>query len=155
MKINVCEHDSPVTVQRFRPDFERLFDQVSERILAEAPTGFVFFNPSVTVRCEQPAEAFFKEVRRLQREWCSRSRSTFGRNAKRVSTWFTTEEEETKFDKFFTRSLLFTGVLFVDGNLVHPHEWKRWEHGDSVIQRMSARKSRQMARGKVGGGGLT
>ncbi len=135
---------SRVKTDRHRPDFDDLFEQVFARAPEANALGFVFINPLVTVQCEQPTPEFFKLVRQRQAEWCKQARTLFPRSMrKRVSKWLTPLGEETKLERLGTRSILFTGSLYANGNFVPAHEWNRWEHGNAFSPKMSARRTRQ------------
>jgi hypothetical protein len=121
---------APITVvRRHHPDIENLLEQVTSRvtdILSTEQPRYAFMNPIATVICSEPTSQFFRTVRKRQSEWCQRSRTTFGRRPTRqTKNWVTLEAIPSKLDRFLQRSLCFTGILFVDGNIVPPHEWSR------------------------------
>ena len=116
-----------VRVRRHQPDIENLGKQVAARlgqILEREHPRCLFVNPIVTITCDKPTEEFFSIVRKRQAEWCKRSRTTFGRRASRkVRNWANANGPLKKRARFFDRALCFTGVLFVDGDLIPPHAW--------------------------------
>ena len=123
---------APVTVvRRHDPDIENLLDQVTSRvthILSNEQPRYAFMNPIATVICSEPTKQFFRTVRKRQSEWCQRSRTTFGRRStRRTKNWVMPEGSSSKHVRFLQRSLCFTGILFVDGSIVPPHEWSRIE----------------------------
>jgi hypothetical protein len=123
---------APITVvRRHHPDIENLLDQVISRvtdILSTEQPRYAFMNPIATVICTEPTKQFFRAVRKRQSEWCQRSGTTFGRRTTRkAKNWVMPEGSSSKHDRFLQRSLCFTGILFVDGIIVPPHEWSRIE----------------------------
>ena len=116
-----------VQVRRHQPDIENLSEQVAVRldqILEKEQPRCLFVNPIVTITSDKPTEEFFSIVRKRQAEWCKRSRTTFGRRASRkVKNWVNVNGPLKKQARFFDRALCFTGVLFVDGDLIPPHAW--------------------------------
>ena len=124
------EGPGPV-VRRHDPDIENLLDQVTSRvtdILKNEQPRYAFMNPIATVICSEPTKQFFRTVRKRQSEWCQRSRTTFGRRStRRTKNWVMPEGSSSKHVRFLQRSLCFTGILFVDGIIVPPHEWPRIE----------------------------
>lgn len=116
-----------VRVRRHQPDIENLGEQVAERlgsILEREQPRCLFVNPIVTITCDKPTEEFFSIVRKRQAEWCKRSMTIFGRRASRkVRNWVNANGPLKKREQFFDRGLCFTGVLFVDGDLIPPHAW--------------------------------
>jgi len=113
-------------VRRHGPDVENLWEQVSARtyrLLTEESPRYLYVNPIVTITCDEPTSEFFSLIRKRQAEWCSRSRTLFSRRlGRRVKNWFT-GTERTKFERFMSRGLLFTGLLFVNGQTIPQHQW--------------------------------
>jgi hypothetical protein len=96
----------------------------TSRVLEEQTSRYVYVNPIVTITCDEPTKEFFSLIRKRQAEWCKQSRTLFSRRlGRRVKNWFTVEREQTKFEKFMSRGLQFTGLLFVNGQPVPPHRW--------------------------------
>lgn len=117
-----------VRIHRHQPDMHTLADDVGNRIKATLevnPTGCHYFNPAVTVFCAEPVPVFFRTVRREQSDWCRRTNGTFLRRARRrASSWVSGGEWIShKFRRYLDRALCFTGILFIDGELVLPHKW--------------------------------
>jgi hypothetical protein len=117
-----------VLVTHYRPDFETLAEEVGNRAVKELSrnaAGCLYLNPLVTIRCRIPDQAFFKAVRRFQAQWCRRTKHTFPRRARRkVADWVGGGEvQSTRYGRFLDRSLCFTGVLFIDGRIIAPHDW--------------------------------
>lgn len=114
-------------VRRHRPDVDNLLEQVTTRthqILEEESPPYLYVNPIVTITCDEPTEEFFSLIRKRQAEWCKRSRTIFSRKQTRsVKNFFTAEQERTKFEKFMSRGLQFTGLLFVNGTPVPQNQW--------------------------------
>jgi len=94
------------------------------QVLDEESPRYLYVNPIVTITCDEPTSEFFSLIRKRQAEWCSRSRNLYPRRfSRRVKNWFTTEGERTKFQKYMSRGLLFTGLLFVNGNPLPQDQW--------------------------------
>lgn len=114
-------------VRRHQPDIENLLEQMkarTSRVLEEQTSRYVYVNPIVTITCEEPTKEFFSLIRKRQAEWCKQSRTLFSRRlGRRVKNWFTAEREQTKFQKFMSRGLQFTGLLFIKGQPVPQDQW--------------------------------
>ena len=114
-------------VQRHQPDIDNLLEQMkarTSRVMEEQTSRYVYVNPIVTIICDEPTSEFFSLIRKRQAEWCSRSRTIFSRRlGRRVKNWFTVEREQTKFEKFMSRGLQFTGLLFIKGQPVPQDQW--------------------------------
>jgi len=117
-----------VQVTHYRPDFHTLSQDVGGRAVGELSrvrSGCIYLNPIVTIRCSCPHEAFFEKVWRFQAQWCRRAKTAFSERGRRnVAEWVGGGEVlTTKYGKFLDRSLCFTGILFIDGKVVAPHDW--------------------------------
>ncbi|KKL47596.1 hypothetical protein LCGC14_2333960 [marine sediment metagenome] len=104
----------PATVERARA------------IVHENPDQAIYLNPAVTVTCPKPTEDFFREVRKRQAEWCRRaSRTIPTRVRRRVSQWVGGGDPfSSKAEQYFHRAFCYTGILFINGQIVHPSQWK-------------------------------
>lgn len=119
-----------VRIQRHHVDRQSPADDVHSRIvksLDAKPTGCLYFNPAVTVSSAGPSPDFFRIVRKEQARWCRQSRSDFYKNARRSSKNWVTDEGwiNDKFVRFMDRALCFTGILFIGGRLIQPHNWPK------------------------------
>lgn len=125
------EQTPRVLVQRHRPDFENLAEAVFQRILAtvgQSATGCHYFNPATTVSCTGPTLAFFVVVGKEQARWCRQVRHTFPkRTRRRVQNWVSHERTNHMFDRYLNRAACFTGILFIDQQLVPPHLWPKYQ----------------------------
>ena len=114
-------------VRRHQPDIDNLLEQMKARtfqILKEETPPFLYVNPIATITCDEPTEEFFFLIRKRQAEWCKRSRTLFSRRqGRRVRNWFTVERERTKYERFMSRGLQFTGLLFINGQPVPQDQW--------------------------------
>ena len=113
-------------VRRHQPDVENLLEQMKARtfqVLENESPPYLYVNPIATITCEEPTKEFFFLIRKRQAEWCKQSRTVFSRRlARRVKNWFT-GSEYSKFEKFMSRGLQFTGLLFVNGQPVPQQKW--------------------------------
>lgn len=124
------EKEPKISIQRHSVDWESLADDVGVRVtrsLRDNPTGCLYLNPAVTVSSPDPSREFFRVVRKEQSRWCRRSSSAFSKEACRSSrswssggVWF-----GNKFARYLDRALCFTGILFIGGRLIQPHNWPK------------------------------
>ena len=117
-----------VTVQRYPVDVNTLAaEEVGDRIVStikQDSTGCVYFNPAARVFCLSASQEFFRVVRREQSRWCRQASHIFPRRVRRkASRWVTSEVISDKHIRYLDRALLFTGVLFINGRLILPHNW--------------------------------
>ena len=116
-----------VRVQHHQPDINNLFEQVllrTQALLEAEQPAYLFANPIITVTSDQPAPEFFRVVRKRQAAWCKQSRTLFGRKAMRQAKhWVMPTAPMSKYQRFLTRALCFTGILLVYGKVTAPHEW--------------------------------
>ena len=113
-------------VRRHRPDVDDLLEQMKARtlqVLEEESPPYLYVNPIATITCDEPTKEFFFLIRKRQAEWFKRSLTTISRNeSRRVKDWFT-GTERTKFEKFMSRGLQLTGLLFVNGSPIPQNQW--------------------------------
>ena len=124
--------DSRIVVRRHRIDWNDLISPTLERAetaLSETPEGCIYLNPGVTVTCSELTADFFLEVRKRQAEWCRRAGRTIPRRVRRrVARWVDDSGLAlSKTQRYLRRAMCFTGVLFVNGRLMHPDHWMRLE----------------------------
>lgn len=117
-----------VHIDRHPVDWNTLADDVAERInmvLKRDATGCRYFNPAVTVTCLQPSPEFLQIIRKEQARWCRQAGKTISRSNRRSPSRWTSGGEwiSDKHARFLDRALSFTGVLFIDGQLLSTHEW--------------------------------
>jgi hypothetical protein len=117
-----------IDIQRHPTDMHTLSDDVGNRIVATLKrnqAGCVYFNPAVTVSCPSPTTGFFQVIAKEQGRWCRQARDGFAKKARRsASSWVGGGDLfDHKFARYLDRALCFTGVLFIDGQLVLPHNW--------------------------------
>ena len=118
-------HGPRPRVRRHRPDIENLLEQMTSRTLQalEESPSYLYANPIVSITCDEPTKKFFSLIRKGQAEWCKQSRTLFSRRQRRrVKNWFT-GTEQTKFQKFMSRGLQLTGLLFVNGSPIPQNQW--------------------------------
>lgn len=130
---DIFESEVSVCVKRHKRNMENLAEEVGERVVAtlqQHPTGSFYFNPIVTVSHPEPTEEFFRIVRREQSRWCRQAASTFPRRLRRrQSNWVSGGEWiKNKDDRYLDRALCFTGILYINGKMVRPHEWPESSH---------------------------
>lgn len=130
-----------VRIDRHPLDWNTLAETVAGRIeaaLRQDPTGCRYFNPTVTVSCPSPSPEFFGVVRKEQARWCQQAGHTFRRNVRRrVSTWVSDEPLVNKHARYLDRAVCFTGILFINGQVVPHHHWPE----SATKQRASSRTS--------------
>ena len=130
MEAVLTKAETRVVIQRHPTDFQTLSEDVQNRVVATLTrnsTGCIFFNPAVTVSCPSPAPEFFRIVRKEQARWCRQARKTFPKHVCRsASNWVSGGEWITpKYARYLDRALCFMGILFIDGQLVLPHNWPK------------------------------
>ena len=124
-----CEHTRPkVVVRRHSVDWDDPVQPTVERAMAllrKSPAQCVYVTPAVTVLCPEPTDEFFREVRKRQAEWCRQSSRTIPRRVRRrVSQWVGGGIQfSSKAERYLHRAFCYTGVLFINGELVHPSQW--------------------------------
>lgn len=121
-------HLPVVTIELFELDFHTLADDVAQRVaceLGQNAGGCVFVNPLATIRARRRCTLFFEAVKQYQAQWCRQSSSCFPRWARRRSSaWISGGEWiRNKFGRYLDRAMCFTGILFIDGQLVLPHKY--------------------------------
>jgi len=121
-----------VIVRRHPVDWDDPAEGTEERaaaLLSEQPNQCVYLNPAFTVTCPEPTPEFFQEVRKRQAEWCRRaSRTIPGWIRRRVSRWVGAGHQfRSKSERYFHRAFCYSGVLFINGQLTHPSQWRRLE----------------------------
>lgn len=129
---DISESEVSVCVKRHKRNMENPAKEVCERVvvtLQQHPTGSFYFNPIVTVSHPEPTEEFFQIIRKEQSRWCRQAANTFPRRTRRSpSQWVGGGEKiDNKFRRYLDRALCFTGVLFVDGELIPTGNWSKTE----------------------------
>ena len=119
-----------VLIDRHPLDWNTLAEDVAGRIetsLQQATTGCRYFNPAVTVTCLQPSQEFLRIVRKEQARWCRQAGKTISRRNRRSSSrWISGGQWiSNKYARYLDRALSFTGILFIDGQLIPPHSWPK------------------------------
>lgn len=109
-------------------DWNSLAEDVMARIemvLKQDATGYRYFNPAVTVTCLRSSPEFWRIIGKEQGRWCQRAGKTMPRSNRRSPARWTGSGQwiSNKYARYLHRALSFTGVLFIDGELVLPHEW--------------------------------
>ena len=121
------EAEAKVTIHRHLTDMHTLADDVGQRIIStlqQNPAGCVYFNPAVTVSCPSPTPEFFRIIENEQARWCRQASKTFSKQAcRRVKDWVSHERISSKYARYLDRALSFTGILFIDGQLIPSHSW--------------------------------
>ncbi len=124
-----CEQTRPkVIVCRHPVDWNDPVQPTVERALAivrENPDQAVYLNPAVTVTCPEPTTDFFREVRKRQAEWCRTASKTIPpRVRRRASQWVGGGDPfSSKAERYFHRAFCYTGILFINGLIIHPSKW--------------------------------
>ena len=119
-----------VRIDRHPLDWNTLAVDVAGRIetaLQQGATGCRYFNPAVTVSCVQPSQDFLRIVRKEQARWCRQAGKTIPRRNRRSSSRWTSGGQwiSNKYARYLDRALCFTGVLFIDGQLIPSHSWPK------------------------------
>lgn len=112
-----------VIVRRHPVDWNDPAQATVERamsIVRRNPDQAIYLNPAVTVTCPEPTAEFFKEVHKRQAEWCRRaSRTIPPRMRRRVSQWVGGGHHfSSKAERYFHRAFCYTGILFINGQIV-------------------------------------
>ncbi len=76
--------------------------------------GTLYANPCGVVRSSGPSSRFLRIAREMQREWFSRFNKTMHKSR---------SVKAAMKDHGVIRQLALTGVLFIDGRHVFPHQW--------------------------------
>ncbi len=125
------DDEALVTIQRHPIDMHVLTEDVGHRVVATLnrnPAGCFYFNPAVTVSCSIPTADFFCILRKEQAKWCRQASKTFPRNVRRTASKWVGGGEwiNHKYARFLDRALCFTGILFIDGQLIPSHAWAKF-----------------------------
>lgn len=136
-----------ITIQRHSPNMNDLAEEVGERITArlkQNPAGCIYFNPAVTISCPLPDGLFFQIVRKEQARWCRQASKTIPRKVRRnVSAWVSHRRINNKYDRYLDRALSFTGILFIDGEIILSTLWP--------VRHMAQKQTRGIERSDVRG----
>jgi len=122
--------ENEVVVTRHAYDMDNLAKETAKRVDRELQTclkGALYFNPVATVRCAEPSEEFLSRVRKEQARWCRQASGTFPRGMRRKSrNWISGDHcERGRETRYFHRALCWTGVLFLNGRQIFPHDWPK------------------------------
>lgn len=111
------------------PSLDELVASTTDRVTAiKDPVGLFYCNPQflVTAPAETCLAAFVKQARRAQVLWNKHAARNMGHNSWR---------RRIKHEEPMRRQLLFTGILLVDGRVVHPRAWPdtpAWKGGELI-----------------------
>ena len=119
-----------VRIDRHPLDWNTLAEDVAGRIetaLQQGATGCRYFNPAVTVTGLQPSQEFWRIVHKEQARWCRQAGKTIPRRNRRSSSFWTSGGQwiSNKYARYIDRALSFTGILFIDGQLIPSHSWPK------------------------------
>jgi hypothetical protein len=115
------------------PSVDTFAEEMSNRMTAAYEVAmkspqqqqWIFINPIAVISCVQLSVVFFEEVRRVQAEWCRRSKYLFPRHVRKsVKDWDPHEPGLTKHARYLRRSLCLTGLMLHAGAPIPDHEWK-------------------------------
>ena len=126
------ENDRPrVVVRRHRVDWDDPSFETAQRAAAilssDNSPRCVYVNPLITVTCAMPTADFLHEIRKRQAEWCrNASRTLRSRTRRKASDWMGAgvKSFNSKWSRYLDRCLCFTGILFVNGQIIHPDKWE-------------------------------
>lgn len=135
------EVESKVQIHRHHFDMHTLAEDVGKRVvtkLEQNPTGCVYFNPVVTIYCPRLLPEFFRVVKNEQARWCRQASKTFPcRVRRRSSHWISGGEWIShKYARYLDRALCFTGILFIDSQVVPSHSWPNPAAATSTERRL-------------------
>ena len=124
------EAESKIQVHRHHSDMHNLAEDVLKRVIStlqQNQTGCVYFSPIVTVSCPSPLPEFFRIVRNEQARWCRQAGKTFPQKVRRrASRWVSGGQWlSIKRARYMDRALCFTGILFIEGQIVPSHSWPK------------------------------
>jgi hypothetical protein len=123
------KYTKPPSVDVFDEEmFKRLNSAYELAMKSPQPPMWLFINPIAVISCVHLSPVFFEEVRRVQAEWCRRSKSQFPRFVRKsVKNWDPNEPDLTKQARYRRRCLFRTGLMFHAGQETPHHEWKEFE----------------------------
>ena len=123
------KYTKPPSVDTFAEEMSnRMTAAFAVAMNAPQPPQWIFINPIAVISCVQLSVVFFEEVRRLQAEWCRRSKYLFPRQVRKsVKVWDPHEPDLTKHARYLRRCLCFTGLMLHAGAPIPDHEWKMVE----------------------------
>ena len=107
----------PVQITKHHIDWNAFHTVTAERIKALSPdTRRVYVNPEYTVECpaDAPLDRFIQQARRALVQWNMRMARQFGSGTRKRLI----KKADSK-----TRQLVFTGILFLNGQPVDPKGW--------------------------------
>jgi len=132
------EKNPAIITYQHRPDFngwEELVQPVNERVSKYRRSKefrCVYLNPAVTILSPELSKVFYEQAQQHRTEWCKRIKQTLGKHRLEKTKDF--GDPALKLNrklKFLFRSLTYTGVLFIHGELIQPHRWKVFDEHDS------------------------
>lgn len=126
---------SKVVTYRHKPNtrnLDELIAPVVERAAAYLQSQhfhFVYLNPASTVLGQIENHQFFDEARKRRTEWCVQVKRTLGRNfAKAIKTQIQVEHAVDKNTAYHLASAAFSGIMIVNGELIHSDRWASHSH---------------------------
>lgn len=107
----------PVIVERFEPDFARLGEAVEERLIRVSRVRYcLYLNPIVTITCAIASDEFYSTVEQHRRICCRRvKQSVHPRTCRNADAWSASRPDESRDESLWNYSLVFKGILFIDG----------------------------------------
>ena len=107
----------PVIVECFKPDFNRLAEAVEERLLQITRVRHcLYLNPIVTITCAIASDEFYSTVERYRRICCRRvKQGVHPRTCRNADAWSASRPDESRDESLWNYSLVFKGILFIDG----------------------------------------
>ncbi len=96
----------------------------AEEFVFQNPARSIYLNPICTIVADEPTKAFFKTVEKWQSKWCKEASTFIGRQTRRsVRNFVSDKGRMQKKQRFLERAFSFTGILFVNGELIQPGRW--------------------------------
>lgn len=111
------DRQCPVIVERFAPDFNRLAEAVEERLLhVSRMRHCLYLNPIVTITCAIASDDFYATVERHRRICCRLvKQGVHPRTCRNADAWSASRPDESHAESIWSYSLVFKGILFIDG----------------------------------------
>ncbi len=118
----------------YEVDKENLATPVFKRtqeFLSRFPTKSIYLNPICTIVADEPSQNFFETVKKWQAKWCKEASTFIGRDTRRsVRNYISDKGRTSKKQRFFERAFSFTGILFVNNELIQSNRWKEFKADD-------------------------
>ncbi|MEO2014666.1 MAG: hypothetical protein ABGZ53_09870 [Fuerstiella sp.] len=122
-------YSKPPPIDDFAEEmFKRLNTACEAAIKSPQQHQWIYINPIAVISCFEPSAVFFAEVRRIQAEWCRRSKTLFPKSVRKsVKDWDGHEPDHTKHARYLRRCLCLRGLMLHAGAPTPHHEWVKVE----------------------------